>query len=93
MQLDVVLLHQLVLNAVDFGHNGDGRPGVLGPREGNAGEHLLFTLQEEITYIRSQGATGFVEVSLEDVSPSLQEASSVLNPLRAEPESIALVDH
>lgn len=36
VQLDVVLLHQLVLDAVDFGHNGDGRPGVLGPREWNA---------------------------------------------------------
>lgn len=59
MQLDVVLLHQLVLDAVDFGHDGDGRPGVLGPREGNAGQHLLFALQEEITYVRAHG--GFLE--------------------------------
>lgn len=47
VQLDVVLLYQLVLDAVDFGHDGDGRPGVLGPREGNARQHLLFTLQED----------------------------------------------
>lgn len=51
MQLDVVLLYQLVLDAVDFGHNGDGRPGVLGPRERNAGQHLLFALQEEIIHV------------------------------------------
>lgn len=64
VQLDVVLLHQLVLDAVDFGHDGDGRPGVLGPREGDAGQHLLFTLQEEIVRVRSRRATGFVGVSL-----------------------------
>lgn len=48
MQLHVVLLHQLVLDAVDFGHYGDGRPRVLGPREGDAGQHLLFTLKEQM---------------------------------------------
>lgn len=51
MQLDVVLLYQLVLDAVDFGHNGDGRPCVLGPRERNAGQHLLFALREEIVHV------------------------------------------
>lgn len=48
VQFNVVLLHQLVLDAVDFGHDGNRWPGVLGPGEGNAGQHLFFTLREEI---------------------------------------------
>lgn len=51
VQLSVMLFYQQVLDAVDFGHNGDRRPGVLGPREWNARHHLLFTLQEDIIHV------------------------------------------
>lgn len=72
VQFNIVLFYQLVLNAVDFGHDGHGGAEVLGSGERNAGEHLLLSLQHQhnvhatsIQHGSTQSLTGGEEMKVQ----------------------------